>query len=213
MEQLAPASGISELVAEAQTHLVALVEALDEADWAEPSWCDGWTVADVIVHTAAHLHGQQRNRRLLEAARKQTHDKTIEWLASDPTTPRVPVRSFRRVDKLVQLGEILVHRHDISGALDLPDEASPIAVVQVLSFGTGRVGNVALTQMRRRARGLRLVATDVAWATGSGAEVRGSGIALVMATSGRPLALRSLSGPGLPTLSQRVGRHPERSRP
>ena len=42
---------ISALAAQ-QAELHALVEPLDEAGWERPSRCDGWTVADVLIHLA-----------------------------------------------------------------------------------------------------------------------------------------------------------------
>jgi uncharacterized protein (TIGR03083 family) len=198
------AADLDELVAVEQARFVALAREVDASDWSRPSWCAGWTVADVIVHTAAHLHGGQRDKRRLAAARRQPRDVTIAWLASDASVPSVPLRGVRRVDRRVQLGELVIHRHDITGALELPAESSRAALVDVLEFGTSRVGSIALTPMRRRARGLRLVATDIDWSTGSGDEVCGPAAALIMGASGRPAALASLTGPGVASLTRRI---------
>jgi uncharacterized protein (TIGR03083 family) len=59
-----------------------------------------------------------------------------------------------------------------------------------------------------RARGLRLVATDLDWASGRGPEVRGPGEALLMAIAGRRIATSELSGPGQPMLVRRLVRGP-----
>ena len=53
-------------------------------------------------------------------------------------------------------------------------------------------------------RGLRMVATDVDWAAGSGPEVLGPGEAILLAIAGRNAAVRELSGPGLAMLSPRL---------
>lgn len=50
---------------------------------------------------------------------------------------------------------------------------------------------------RKEARGLRLVATDIDWATGAGPEVHGPGEALLLAVAGRRPAFDDLAGPGL----------------
>jgi hypothetical protein len=55
-----------------------------------------------------------------------------------------------------------------------------------------------------RARGVRLVATDVDWSHGRGPEVRGPGEALLMIMAGRPDALADLDGPGVVTVASRV---------
>jgi hypothetical protein len=56
-----------------------------------------------------------------------------------------------------------------------------------------------------RARGLRLVASDLGWAAGRGPEVRGPGEALLMAISGRRGVVQELTGPGQATLASRIG--------
>jgi hypothetical protein len=57
---------------------------------------------------------------------------------------------------------------------------------------------------KKRISGLRLVATDVAWTHGAGAEVSGPGISLLMAMTGRRAGLEGLSGDGLATLRNRM---------
>src|SRR2546423_6119716 len=39
-------------LADKQRKLSGLLEPLDERDWQRPSRCDGWTVADVVLHLA-----------------------------------------------------------------------------------------------------------------------------------------------------------------
>jgi uncharacterized protein (TIGR03084 family) len=39
-------------LAEQQSELLGLLAGLDEADWQRPSRCEGWTVADVVLHVA-----------------------------------------------------------------------------------------------------------------------------------------------------------------
>ena len=57
---------------------------------------------------------------------------------------------------------------------------------------------------RRRAKELRLVASDVPWALGRGPEVRGPGEAILMALNGRAAALADLEGAGVPVLAGRM---------
>ena len=56
-----------------------------------------------------------------------------------------------------------------------------------------------------KARGLRVQANDVAFARGDGPLVSGPGEALLLALSGRVVALDELAGEGLVTLRSRVG--------
>ena len=60
----------------------------------------------------------------------------------------------------------------------------------------------------KRLRGLRLAATDLDWTTGDGPIVEGPGEALLMAMAGCPAALPELSGPGTPTLAERITSRP-----
>ena len=57
----------------------------------------------------------------------------------------------------------------------------------------------------KRARDLRLVATDIGWTGGTGPEVRGTGEAILMAINGRDVS-RELDGPGLQRLVGATGR-------
>lgn len=56
-----------------------------------------------------------------------------------------------------------------------------------------------------RARGLRLVATDLDWSHGTGPEVRGTGevLLLLLIMAGRQDALAELDGPGRARLAAR----------
>ena len=56
---------------------------------------------------------------------------------------------------------------------------------------------------KRRISGLRLRASDVDWSTGDGPEVTGPLASLVLAMTGRTVALGDLTGEGLATLSAR----------
>ncbi|HXO80376.1 MAG TPA: DinB family protein, partial [Mycobacterium sp.] len=62
----------------------------------------------------------------------------------------------------------------------------------------------------RRIKGLRLVATDVAWRHGDGPEVHGTGEALLMAMTGRKEAASELTGPGQPTIANRLAAQKDR---
>ena len=55
--------------------------------------------------------------------------------------------------------------------------------------------------VRRNIKGPRLEATDLDWATGEGPTVTGPGEAILLAITGRSIAL---DGPGVSTLRQRV---------
>jgi hypothetical protein len=57
---------------------------------------------------------------------------------------------------------------------------------------------------KKRLDGLRLEATDVDWSTGTGPEVRGPCMSLILAMVGRAGALADCDGPGVDTLRSRA---------
>jgi hypothetical protein len=59
-------------------------------------------------------------------------------------------------------------------------------------------------QVSRRISGCRLVADDQDWSTGAGAEVHGSGEAVLLVLTGRPVRPDELSGPGAATVLARL---------
>jgi len=64
-------------------------------------------------------------------------------------------------------------------------------------------GSNLIIGAKRRIDGLTLRATDATWSHGSGPEVSGPALSLVMAMTGRKAALDDLSGDGVATLRTR----------
>jgi uncharacterized protein (TIGR03083 family) len=102
---------------------------------------------------------------------------------------------------MTMLGEIVVHTGDILHPLGQSRVVSPEAVIACLDMykTTGfPVGT------KKRIGGVRLVATDVEWSCGTGPEVTGPALPLLLAMTGRSEALGSLSGAGVGTLASRM---------
>ena len=101
---------------------------------------------------------------------------------------------------MIALVDGTVHHQDIRRALGHPRTVPVDRLERILPLvpGNPRLG------AGRRIRGLRLQATDVDWQHGSGPEVNGSGEALLMAMTGREVALKELTGPGQATMAQRM---------
>jgi uncharacterized protein (TIGR03083 family) len=110
-----------------------------------------------------------------------------------------PVTGYR-----APLAEVLVHEGDMRIPLGLPYRPDPESVRPALElFTTGRpFGFVP----RGRLSGLRLVAADLDWSWGQGAELRGAGIDLLLAACGRAVVLPALEGPGSAPLAARLRR-------
>jgi uncharacterized protein (TIGR03083 family) len=99
------------------------------------------------------------------------------------------------------LGETIVHGEDIFRALGRYRDHPPDHLAAVADF---YAGSNLLIGAKNRIAGVRLEATDAGWRHGTGAAVTGPAIALVMAMTGRRVALDDLTGPGVAILRQRA---------
>jgi uncharacterized protein (TIGR03083 family) len=98
-------------------------------------------------------------------------------------------------------GETIVHSTDIRRPLGIDHTFPAEALTRVADFY--RKSNL-IVGGKRRVAGLSLRATDIDWSAGSGPEVSGPALSLIMAITGRSAALDDLSGDGAPTLKQRL---------
>jgi uncharacterized protein (TIGR03083 family) len=187
------------------------LRALSAQDWAKPSLCPGWTVRDVLAHmtSTASLTPPAFFGQL--AANGFSFEKLQQKgvAAHLGASPADTLAGFETVLTSVKhppgpavtwLGEVLVHSEDIRRALGVKHGYPAEAVVQVADFYKG---SNLLIGSKRRIEGLALRATDTSWAHGTGPEVTGPILSLVMAMTGRKAALADLSGDGVATLRQR----------
>ena len=98
------------------------------------------------------------------------------------------------------LGEVIVHSEDIRRPLGIKHSYPTDAVVAVAHFYQG---SNMLIGSKRRISGLTLHATDAEWSHGTGPEVAGPILSLVLAMTGRTVALDDLTGDGVATLRTR----------
>jgi uncharacterized protein (TIGR03083 family) len=98
------------------------------------------------------------------------------------------------------LGETIVHAEDIRSPLAIHHDYPTDAVARAADFFAG---SNLIIGAKRRIAGLTLRATDADWSHGSGPEVSGPVLALVMAMTGRKTAAGKLTGQGVPTLQAR----------
>jgi uncharacterized protein (TIGR03083 family) len=172
---------VREMIAAEQADFVSLARSLNAEHWSTPSLCRGWTVRDVIVHTAGHTHGNKRGPGEKRRRRNLSSDQIVNWLAE----PVITMRHLAKFDAQVQLAELMIHQQDVRRALNRPRQIAAEPIVAVLEFGLTRAGSIATAGLRRRAKGLRLEATDIPWTHGKGRLVREPSEALLMALSGR----------------------------
>jgi uncharacterized protein (TIGR03083 family) len=192
--------------------LVADLEPLSDAQWATPSLCGGWSVRDVLGHMTAtakmtplrfftHFAGSGFRFDAMAAkdAAQEKGDSPADGLGrfrsqlSATTHPPGPIDAM--------LGEAILHGEDIRRPLGIAHSYPPEAVTRCADFYKG--SNLLLGSKKRIA-GLTLRATDVEWSTGTGPEVSGPALSLLLAMTGRKAGLDGLSGPGLATLRSRM---------
>jgi uncharacterized protein (TIGR03083 family) len=192
----------------------ALARALTPEQWDLPSLCDGWTVRDVVAHMARHIHpGGWRETVEVSgkraARREREYARSAEGLIDALSSPAPS--STRGLEAMAVLNtcELVIHQQDVRRPIAIPRRYPDATLRACLDFVTSPLGNLGVADsLRRRGRGLRLVATDVDWSAGHGPEVAGPGEALLLALAGRAVAIEDLSGPGTPTLASRLGSSP-----
>jgi uncharacterized protein (TIGR03083 family) len=182
-----------------------------EEEWATGSLCRQWTVRDVLAHmtSAATLTPPSFFAKL--AASGFSFDKVQEAgiAAHRGSSPADTMAGFEAVVTSVKhppgpadtwLGETIVHAEDIRRPLGIEHRYPVEAVTRVADFYTG---SNLLIGSKRRIEGLTLRATDADWSHGTGPEVSGPILSLVMAMTGRKEPLDDLTGGGVATLRSR----------
>jgi uncharacterized protein (TIGR03083 family) len=191
--------------------LAADLRKLSAEDWDRPSLCSRWTVRDVLAHmtSAARLTPPAFFGKLIGSG--FSFDKVQEKgvAAERGATPADTLANFESVLTSVKhppgpnqtwLGETIVHSEDIRRALGIQHEYPTDAVVTVAGFYQG---SNLLIGSKNRIAGLTLRATDADWTHGTGPEVCGPILSLVMAMTGREVADDDLTGEGVATLRSR----------
>lgn len=181
-------------------------------DWQAPSLCEKWTVKEVVAHVVSYEELTPFGLVKRFARGHVVYANEVGVHAVAPLSPQ-PLMDFlcRRLRRhgltaafggMIGLNDGTIHHQDIRRALGRPPTVPVERVRRILPLvpSNPRLG------AGRRIRGLRLVATDVAWQHGSGPELRGTAEALLLAMTGRSETLGELNGPGQPILAARVAR-------
>lgn len=194
--------------------LIADLANLAPQQWETPSLADEWSVHDVAAHLVdnalttpwgllramakARFDFDRQNANGVAAARGATPAETLDRLravADRRTGP--PTRLAALKSRLV---EEIAHGEDIRGALGIRRDYPPAAVVAAIRYQArtpdGMGGAASL------AKQVTLVADDADLRLGTGPEISGSALALLMLVTGRHHALDELTGPGLAFVTQ-----------
>jgi len=184
---------------------------LTEEQWDAASLCPGWTVRDVLAHmtSAASLTPPTFFTTLIGSGFSFEKLQAKGIAAHRGDSPADTLAGFDKVQTSVKhppgpantwLGEVIVHSQDIRRPLGIEHQYNTGALVQVADFYKG---SNALIGSKNRIAGLTLRATDADWSHGTGPEVSGPMLSLVMSMTGRKAALDDLSGDGVATLRSR----------
>jgi uncharacterized protein (TIGR03083 family) len=188
------------------------LRALSDEDWAKPSLCGQWTVRDVLAHmiSTATMTPPAFFGKMIASGFSFDKVQGQGVAAHQGTSPAGTLTGFEAVLTSVKhppgpgdswLGETIVHSEDIRRALGIKHEYPTAAVVQVADFYKG---SNLLIGAKRRIDGLTLRATDAEWSHGTGPEVSGPVLSLVLAMTGRKPADDDLAGDGVMTLRART---------
>lgn len=187
--------------------LADMLDTLSPSEWDAASLCQGWRVRDVAGHLAlvptittwqmlaaaprARFNPNRINTLLAVRAGSVDTWEIVQKLrnhADDRTTAKA-------LDTRNALFDVIVHSQDISIPLG---RTFPVPVDFTL-LGLDRVWAMGWPfNAQRRLAGRTFTATDTDWTVGSGPEVSGSALSLLLLFTGRTsTAQRELVGPGL----------------
>jgi uncharacterized protein (TIGR03083 family) len=184
---------------------------LREDQWSVRSLCEAWTVRDVLAHmtATAKITPPGFFGKMIASGFSFTRLQAKDIAAEKGGSPADGLARFTGVLTFVKhppgpsdtmLGETLIHAEDIRRPLGIQHEYPVEAAVRVADFFKG---SNMLIGAKRRIEGLTLRATDTDWTHGTGPEVSGPVMTLVLAMTGRKRVLDELSGEGVATLGSR----------
>lgn len=193
--------------------LLGDLEILAPEQWKTPSLCAGWDVHDVLAHLTDTAKTTRLGfiRRMFAAGFDFDKDNAAGVAAQRCEDPAETLAGFRQVLRrtstppaapATRLVEAFVHGEDIRRPLGPHRDYPAIHVATALAYQLRT--SVKMGGGRELAAGFKLVATDAAFEHGTGHEVRGPAIALLLAVSGRPVDANELTGPGAGTFGQRA---------
>jgi uncharacterized protein (TIGR03083 family) len=202
------------MIAAERRALADELDGLSDDQWEQPTLCGAWKVRDVAAHLTVPLktstgkfavavirnglNFNKANAELATVEGRQPPTEIVRYLRDNADRHFTP--PFLGPD--APLTDVIVHGQDIRRPLGLTHEFDPEHLRRALSFVTS--GKAKGFVPAKRVRGLRFEATDFDWSCGEGPLVRGTGEALLLAVTGRTVALDDLEGEGVDLLRQRL---------
>ncbi len=199
----------------------AFLHELDDAAFDTPSLCDDWAVRDVLGHMAlGHTvpmgsmlvrigrYGFNVPKASLHESKTMFAGKSgdeIRAFWDDVMIAKHPRKGIAKtIPYKAGLLDHLVHNQDMrrptGKSRTIPEERLRRALDVACSTGN------PMFNPKKNVAGLKLRATDIDWSGGDGAEVVGTGEALLLAAAGRTATLGELHGDGVAQLQSRLQR-------
>lgn len=150
--------------------------------------CDIWPV----VHAEHRALAQDQEQ--LEPQQWRTRHTLAAFTEVLTRTTSAPAPLATR------LVEAFVHAEDMCRPLGISRNYPVVPAVKALTYQLKTT--VKMGGGRERAEGWRLIAVDTDFQSGTGPEVRGNSMALLLAVSGRPVGADELTGSGAVTFAQ-----------
>ena len=185
---------------------VALAELLataTEAQWDTPSLCAGWRVREVVAHmTMAARYAEDEFMAELRRCDFDFGRLSNEIAGRDAALPTGELVANLRSDVMAQwtppgggyhgaLNHVVIHGLDITVPLGVP-RRSPDDTIRIILDDLTRGG--VHEHFGTSIEGRSLQATDIDWAYGSGAPLRGKAGDLAVTVCGRALPAGRLDG-------------------
>lgn len=192
-------------------HRVAdLLESLDPKEWDAGSLCSEWRIRDVGGHLSSVptittwelLRAGPRARfdmnRMNTLVARRYGDRGPAQIVSRIREHADARRTAKVLDTRNALFDVVVHSQDIALPLGRTFEVPP----ELAADGLARVWEMGMPfHARKRLAGLTLSATDADITVGTGPEVRGPALSLLLLATGRAeVAAPALSGAGVDAL-------------
>lgn len=178
---------------------------LDAHHWQLQSLCEQWSVHDVLAHLVdsarttrmgflaglarARLDFDRQNEHGVHRERRTSPARTLQRYRQVATRTSTPPAHFDS-----RLVEQIVHGEDIRRPLGLDRSYPQEAVTRALAYQART--STSIGGAKELVSQIRLTATDADVSIGSGPEVTGTALSLLLVISGRRTALADLNGPG-----------------
>lgn len=203
-------------IADERRALAEVIEQLSDDQLATGSLCGSWSVKEVGGHLILAMVTSLPKLITTMIVKGGSFDRANDALSRQVAAPRsgkeiaATLReraSFRFTPPghgpTAPLTDILIHGQDIRRPLGITRDFNEFRLRTALDFLSSPKAKLGFVAPKKVA-GLRFVATDLDWTAGAGPEVRGTGEALLLAYTGRPVVLPELTGEGAAVLAGRL---------